>query len=79
MEQQLNSTTGFWANDDKRDKEDFEQLSQHDAKLLVSGALPPLTECAQSRKDYECAHKLCPVLNGTHENCPLPWSELEYD
>lgn len=42
MEQQLNSSTGFWANDDRRDEDDFKELSQTDAKPLVSGCLPDL-------------------------------------
>lgn len=35
MEQQLNSSTGFWANDDRRDEDDFKHLSQTDAKPIV--------------------------------------------
>lgn len=35
MEQQLNSSTGFWANDDRRDEADFTSVSQTIAKPNV--------------------------------------------
>lgn len=38
MEQQLNSSTGGWICDDRRDEADFTSVSQTNAKPLVSGS-----------------------------------------
>jgi len=38
MEQQLNSSTGSWIGDDRRDEADFTSVSQNIAKPIVIGS-----------------------------------------
>jgi len=45
MEQQLNSSTGGWIGDDRRDEADFTSVSQTIAKPLVSGSFTIIDWC----------------------------------
>lgn len=57
MEQQLNSSTGFWANDDQIDEDEVMQSAQTDAKPHVMRSACKCT-CRNSLQ-YENCDKLC--------------------
>ena len=54
MEQQLNSSTGGWIGDDRRDESDFASVSQTIAKPIVSGSI---------KSEHEVINEYYPTIN----------------
>ena len=56
MEQQLNSSTGGWIDDDRRDEADFISVSQTIAKTIVSGSLN-IGDTIRDLEDADCFYE----------------------
>ncbi len=72
MEQQLNSSTGGWIGDDRRDEADFISVSQNIAKPLVSSG-GFVSGCCEGEKCSVCGKPATNKLEETiFQDDPYP-------